>query len=487
MMFLASAQSAMIDACREYRSFMNWTIDHILSATGGQLLYGSSQDSFAGIGIDSRIISRDDLFVAIRGARYDGHQFIPAILDQGIRGVVIEAAARETVDHEALKAAQAACVMVTDTTRALGLLASFQRCSARIPVVAITGSNGKTTTRQMASGVAATRFNTLSTQGNLNNEIGLPLTLFNLTTAHQAAVLELGMNHPGEIDRLAAICRPTIGVITNVGPAHLEFLGSLEAVAQAKAELIDHIDPQGILILNADDPLVVAMAQKAGGRKVLLYGTDARSRVRAAKIRDTADGQCFNLLAADKLVEIQLQARGRFMVSNALAAAGIGMALGIDIQDIKSGLETFEQIKGRMSIIRTGNDVGLIDDTYNANPASMKAAIESLATIKGDGPGIVIVGDMLELGLQASEFHQQVGRQAAGIGPARLYACGRHAGDVVNGALEAGMDAAKIFSGSQEEIAGDLFDHLVPGTWILVKGSRGMAMERVVQKILKKA
>lgn len=466
---------------------MEWTIDHILTATDGQLFGAASQGRFAGIGIDTRTIARDHLFVAIRGERYDAHQFIPAVLNQGIRGVMIEASARDALDPNALKKAQAVCVVVPDTIRALGQLAHYQRNSAQIPVVAITGSNGKTTTREMAAEVMTTGFNTLSTLGNLNNEIGLPLTLFNLSADHQAAVLELGMNHRGEIGRLGAICSPTIGVITNVGPAHLEYLGSLEEIALAKAELIDHIDPFGTLILNADDPLVAVMAQKAGNRKILLYGSNERSHVRASKIQNTAQGQSFILHLGAKAAEIQLQALGRFMVSNALAAASVGLALGLDIQNISSGLTSFKQIKGRMSVIKTDNNVAIIDDTYNANPASMEAAIDTLAKLKGTAPGIIIVGDMLELGPRSDEFHQQVGRLAAGVGSVRLYACGQYAGDVAKGAGDAGMDAARIFCGTQDEIIRDVMDRLAAGTWILIKGSRGMAMERVAQRLLKKA
>jgi UDP-N-acetylmuramyl pentapeptide synthase len=229
------------------------------------------------------------------------------------------------------------------------------------------------------------------------------------------------------------------------------------------------------------------MTPRAGNRTVLLFGTDARAHVQATEIQDTAQGQSFKLLAGDKAVEIRLQARGRFMVSNALAAAAIGMAMGIDILDIKAGLEAFRQGKGRMSILKTDDDVAIIDDTYNANPASMKAAIETLAILKGDAPGIIIVGDMLELGPRAAEFHQQIGHQAAGIKATRLYACGQYARDVVAGALEAGMDANRIFSGTRDEIVANLMDHRTPGTWILIKGSRGMAMEHVTERILKKA
>jgi UDP-N-acetylmuramoyl-tripeptide--D-alanyl-D-alanine ligase len=350
--------------------------------------------------------------------------------------------------------------------------------------VAITGSNGKTTTRRMAAAVAATRFNILTTRGNLNNEIGVPLTLFDLARSHQAAVLELGMNHPGEIDRLGAICLPTIGLITNVGPAHLEFLGSLAGVAQAKAELIGHVDANGALILNGDDPLVAEMARKAGHRRVIFFGVNDQAHVRADAIRDAGQGTAFDLLIADQGAGIRLPARGRFMVSNALAAAAAGTALGIGIEEIKAALEAYQPLQGRMAITRFADGSAVIDDTYNANPASMQAAIETLASLKADQPGVIVVGDMLELGGEAADLHHSLGRQAAAGGVLRLYACGRHAGDVARGAVEAGMNAAMIVTGTKEEITDQVIRHLSSGTWVLVKGSRGMAMESIVRALI---
>ena len=223
---------------------MNWQLEDIVAATGGRLLYGAAPQGFRGIGIDSRTIGPGELFVAIRGTTHDGHGFVPQVAAKGVRGIVVQEQGVIPLDHGALESRGVACVAVRDTTRALGALAAFLRQRVQIPVVAITGSNGKTTTRRMTDLVMGRQFNTLATEGNLNNEIGLPLTLFRLTDDHQAAVLELGMNHPGEIDRLGAICRPTIGVITNVGPAHLEFFGSVPAIARAKAELLAHIDGQ---------------------------------------------------------------------------------------------------------------------------------------------------------------------------------------------------------------------------------------------------
>jgi UDP-N-acetylmuramoyl-tripeptide--D-alanyl-D-alanine ligase len=385
--------------------------------------------------------------------------------------------------HAHWKTRGLACISVADTTCALGALATFQRSGSDIPVVAITGSNGKTTTRQMTTQVMSRRFNTLSTLGNFNNEIGLPLTLFNLTAQHQAAVLEVGMNHPGELTRLGAICRPTIGMITNVGPGHLEFLGSLAGVARAKEELIAQIEPSGTAVLNCDDPRVAEMAQRAG-RRVLFFGTGPQADVQARSIRQTPEGVAFELILPAGAAEIYLATPGRFMVANALAAAAAGHLAGLSPEDIKAGLESFAPTKGRLKVIATPRGVHIIDDTYNANPASMAAAIDTLKSLRKDRRAFIVVGDMLELGAQSETLHRQLGASAAASGASRLYAFGPHAPAVSDGAAEAGMPVSDIFLGSKEEICADLLRHLSPGDWVLVKGSRGMAMETVVKGLV---
>lgn len=459
---------------------MRWTIDDIVQATAGRLLYGPAEATFDGVGIDSRAIAAGQLFVAIRGERHDGHAFVDQVIAGGVRGVLVAADAQ--LDHDRFRGQGAVCVAAADTTRALGALAAFQRSRADIPVVGITGSNGKTTTRQMAALVMSRRFDTLSTQGNFNNEIGLPLTLFGLSDRHGAAVLELGMNHPGELTRLGGICRPTIGVITNVGPGHLEFLGSLEGVARAKEELIGQIDPGGTAVLNRDDPLVAAMAQRTS-RRVLFYGTARSCEVRAGQIRQAPHGVAFELALPDGSVEVVLPTPGRFMVTNALAAAAAGYLAGLSAADIKTGLGSFAPTKGRLQVIATTRGVNIIDDTYNANPASMTAAFDTLAALRRGRPGIVVVGDMLELGEQSEALHRKVGELAVLSGADRLYAYGPHAGAVREGALQAGMRKAGVVVDSKESIAGDVVRHLSPGDWVLVKGSRGMAMETVVGMI----
>lgn len=460
---------------------MRWTIDQIVRATAGRLVYGPPDLAFEGIGIDSRTIAPDRLFVAIRGEHHDGHAFIDQVLAKGVKGFV----AAESALAGDRPAGDAACIAVTDTTRALGDLAAFQRNRADIPVVAITGSNGKTSTRRMTALIMQQRFNTLSAQGNFNNEIGLPLTLFDLTPEHQVAVLELGMNHPGEIARLGAICRPTIGVITTVGPAHLEFLGSLEGVARAKAELLDRIDPGGTAVLNLDDPHVKAMAP-ACSRPVLFFGTCEGAAVRARNIRDAVSGVAFDLELPGETLAVQLRTPGRFMVANALAAAAAGHLAGVSAMQIKAGLEAFRPDKGRLHVVTTAHGVNIIDDTYNANPASMAAAFETLAALRQDRPGIIVVGDMLELGSQAEALHRRTGARAAASGAARLYACGRHAEAVGQGAREAGMAPEAVFTGTKEAIVDDLLPRLAPGHWLLVKGSRGMAMETVVAAVCRR-
>ncbi|MCJ8502615.1 UDP-N-acetylmuramoyl-tripeptide--D-alanyl-D-alanine ligase [Desulfatitalea alkaliphila] len=461
---------------------MMFTLPQILQATGGRHVGGPSAGTFAGVGIDSRTIDAARLFVAIRGERHDGHDFVPAVVARGIKGVVVDEVGAARIDAAALQDAGVACVVVADTLRALGALAHHLRLRSAIPVVAITGSNGKTTTRRMTALVLSQQFNTLATQGNFNNEIGLPLTLFNLTAAHQAAVLELGMNHPGEIDRLGAICRPTVGIITTVGPCHLEFLGDLEGVARAKGELIGRIAPEGTAVLNGDDPNVAALAWDCD-RRVLFFGTAAECQVRAENIVAAEMGMAFDLALPDERVHVRLATPGRFMVSNALAAAAAGYLLGVPANRIKAGLEQFAPEKGRLQVRTTAGHVHLIDDTYNANPASMQAAIETLSTLRQGRPGIIVVGDMLELGAQAERFHFDLGRQAAASGVFRLYAHGPQAAAVRRGALAAGMAADAVMIGTKEAITEDLLQHLAPEQWVLVKGSRGMVMETVAAAI----
>lgn len=461
---------------------MDWTPDQIIKATDGRLLYGRPDAHFDGIAIDSRTIAARQLFVAIRGEKHDGHTFIEQVAAKGVRGILVNADTETTMPHDRWRAQGVTCVAVADTTAALGRLAAFQRSRAQIPVVAITGSNGKTTTRQMTTLIMARRFNTLSTEGNYNNEIGLPLTLFRLSDAHQAAVLELGMNHPGEMTRLGAICRPTIALITTIGPAHLEFLGSLEGVARAKGELMAQVLPGGIVALNADDPHVAALARQTD-RRCIFFGTEASAKIRARDIREAEQGVAFDLVLPNETIPIALKTPGRFMVTNALAAATAGHLAGLRAEEIKAGLEAFSPGKGRLHVVSSAGGGHIIDDTYNANPASMAAAIDTLTALRKAQPGIIVLGDMLELGAQAERLHRELGEKAGRSGAERLYVHGPHGPVVCQGAVQAGMEAGRIMAGTKEAIIADLLPRLTADHWVLVKGSRGMAMETVVAAI----
>ncbi|MEW6672899.1 MAG: UDP-N-acetylmuramoyl-tripeptide--D-alanyl-D-alanine ligase [Thermodesulfobacteriota bacterium] len=456
-----------------------WTTADLLSATGGDLLSGDMRQVFAGVSIDSRDIAFDNLFVAIRGQVHDGHRFIPEVVAGGVRGIIVEGSKIETLALESLKRQGVVVIAVKDTNRALGALAGFNRRRAGISVAAVTGSNGKTSTKEMTAAVVSRRYRTLATTGNLNNEIGMPLTLLKLAPLHQWAVLELGMNHPGEIRRLGEICRPDVGIITNIGRAHLEGVGSFDGVMRAKGELLETIKPGGTAVLNADDSKVMELAKETD-LAVTLFGLGDKASVRAASIRSTAVAVSFRLVLPTEEIDITLAATGRFMVYNALAAAAVGLTLGFSALEIKKGLESFKPVGGRMNIIQTRKLVSIIDDTYNANPASVQAAITALSDLKGKNRGILILGDMRELGDQSELLHSEIGMLAALTHTDRLYLTGDYAQAVRAGAVAGGIDAGAVFCGTHAEILADLNGRLAPGDWVLVKGSRAMGMEIIV-------
>lgn len=459
-----------------------WTTNEMCKATHGKLLCGSMDKGFKTISIDSRDLSPEAMFVAIKGDTHDGHDFIKGVVKGGGTGVIAEHQRAKHLLSQKWWRNDTVLLGVDDTTASLGRLAAFNRKRTHIKVAAITGSNGKTTTRKLMYGVTRQAFNTLCTKGNLNNHIGLPLTLFRLEMAHQLAVLELGMNHKGEIKNLSGICSPDIGVITNVGPAHLEGLGSMEAIAAAKGEILEKIKPGGTAVLNADDDRVRALAGKAAG-PVLFFGESGNADVRAKRIHQEMDGIFFTLVLPSETVEIKLKGQGIFLVYNALAAASVGFLLGISTNLIKKGLESFSPVKGRMNLMTTDTGIIIIDDTYNANPDSMKAAIHALCRMKKTGKQILVAGDMLELGDFSPSLHKGIGKEAAASGVDRVYATGNFSEQVVNGAGDHGMDASDLFAGTKKQILQHLTGTLEPGDIVLVKGSRGMTMEEVVNEL----
>ncbi|MCZ6781798.1 MAG: UDP-N-acetylmuramoyl-tripeptide--D-alanyl-D-alanine ligase [Proteobacteria bacterium] len=451
--------------------------------TGASLRRGAEEKPVTGVSIDSRAIASGELFVAIRGPRHDAHSFLSQALEAGAAALVVE---RGRVADDALPG-DTAVLEVDDTTAALGSLAAGHRATFRGPVVAVTGSSGKTTTKEMCASILSVRAACLKNEGNLNNEFGLPLTLLRLRPEHQSAVVELGMNHRGEIARLAAISAPTVGLVTNVGIAHIEFLGSRDEIAREKGDLFAALAEDGIAVVNRDDARVGEQARRAPGA-VLGYSTRSNAEVVARKIRFLDEGTfTFDLTTPEGEISLRVPGLGETTVINATAAAAAALAAGASLDDIRTGLGAYRNVGGRMARIALAGDVTLIDDTYNANPQSLRAALETLARLKGDGRGLAVVGDMGELGDDTEEAHRQAGRAAAELGVDFLFALGERAPLVAEAAAAAGMDGGRARAVPDHAAASRAVrDLLRPRDWVLVKGSRAMQMERVVAALTSK-
>jgi len=444
---------------------------------------GAVDGVFDSVAIDSRNIAPGELFVAIVGEVHDGHTFVSKTLEKGVKGLLVEKdKAGDLIAGEHARK-ELTIIAVNDTTRALGDLAAFNRNRFPLKVIALTGSNGKTSTRTMLTLVTEQRYETLATMGNFNNEIGLPLTLLRLEETHALAVLELGMNQPGEIKRLTEICRPDIGMITNVAPAHLEGLGSIEGVLRAKGELLEGLNTNAKAILNADDARVAGLAENAPA-EVLLFGLSDKADVRATHIQEQGHGLSFSLVVPGATIDVFLATPGRFMVSNALAAAAAGYLMDIPLPEIKIGLERFQPVDGRMHIRKLKNGINVIDDAYNANPHSVKAALDTLQQIAPQHSRVIVLGDMLELGSTSAALHHDMGRYAALAAPERLYLTGVFSENTAQGARDGGLNADHIVIGSVQEISADLITRGRSRDTILVKGSRGMRMERIVKELI---
>jgi len=457
-----------------------FSVHDLLAATDGEWLCGNRDDVFSGVSIDSRNIRKDDLFVAIIGGSHDGHSFVPEVLSKGVNGLIVDKNHKNEVLSSGRLNKNVSCIAVEDTTKALGDLALFQRKRVGVTVTAITGSSGKTTTRNMISRVVEQKYAALSTIGNYNNEIGLPLTLLRLGKGHEQAVVEIGMNHAGEITRLAKICQPDIGVITNIGHAHLEGVGSIEGVMNAKGELLAEIQPGGTAILNADDPRILKLSERRKER-ILFYGFSEKADIRGMASCVFENKTVFSIRFPESDIEVALNTCGDFNVSNALCAAAVGYSLGISNEEIRLGIEAFQPIKGRMNIVSTQSGITIIDDTYNANPDSVKCAIAAFRSLRKGSRGIFVFGDMFELGEHSQKLHQEIGEIAAESGITSLYLTGNHAETVAKGAKGKQMNEKQIFIGGADDIILQLKRNLISGDWLLVKGSRAMKMERIIE------
>lgn len=446
----------------------------LAEALGAEQVSGADGAWAGSVSTDTRTLARGAVYFALRGERFDGHDFLPQALNAGAAALVVE--------HwpEGLEAKDAAVLRVADSLLALQRLAYWYRESLDLPVVAITGSNGKTSTKEFAAAVLGQRFRVNATRGNLNNHIGLPLTVLATEANHTAAVWEMGMNHPGEIAPLCEIAKPKIGIITNIGTAHIEFLGSREGIAEEKSALARALPEDGTLILSAGCDFVEYFRQRTRAR-VLCVG-NGRGIIRAENLSGTETGTAFDLVGENSArARVHLRVSGRHMVANALLAACAGHVLGLGLEEIAVGLESAAPGSGRLRRF-TSRGVAVYDDTYNANPDSMVAALETLAEhpLRPGQSRIAILGDMAELGIHATEGHLRVGRIAAERG-ITVVAVGTLARHIAEG-VAAGQGQAEHFS-DQQSAAEWLRDHCQDGDAVLFKGSRSAAMERVMNQV----
>jgi UDP-N-acetylmuramoyl-tripeptide--D-alanyl-D-alanine ligase len=452
-----------------------FTVQDIVRATQGALVAGDLAIPVTGVAIDSRALGVGEAFFAIHGHRLDGHAFLGEATARGAACLIVHTLPDDVPANVPL-------VLVEDTTRALGRLGAWHRARFAIPVVAVTGSNGKTTTKELTAGVLATRWEVLRPERSFNNQWGLPLTLLRLTPEHQAVVLEIGTNARGEVAALAALAAPTVGVVTTVAAVHTEFLGSLDGVREEKAGLVRALAADGVAVLNADDPRVAGMAAETRAR-VVTYGRSATAHVRA--VGDAVDderGLTLTLESGGERQTVTLALAGRHNVGNALAAAAAGVALGLPLADIGRGLAGVRPIAGRC-VWKQAGDVTILDDTYNASPVSVRAALETIAAHRRGRRVIVVLGDMLELGALTDDAHREVGRQVAALPADELIGVGRAMPVAVEAAREAGLGEAWHLTTFEDTVA-RLLKRLTPGDLVLVKGSRGMRMERVVDALV---
>ncbi len=444
-----------------------------------KLLGGLGSMDIKGVSIDSRNIKEGELFIAIKGDRFDGHDFVPEAIRKGAWGALVERSALEN-KYESFGVLKN-IMPVEDTLFALQEMAYTHRKKYSIPVVGITGSNGKTTTKEMLAGIMQRKGPVLKNEGNLNNHIGVPLTLLKLDARHRVAVIEMGMSAAGEIDLLARLVSPDVGVITNVGPAHLEFLGTMDMVAEAKAEMLGNLRTGGTAVFNADDRYFETLKKKWNGR-VISFGIATRADVSASEIRQDSDFTDFTLTAGGPKVNVRLRTVGRHNIYNALAAAGAAIAAGMSLDAVKCGLDEFSPVAMR-SELKLVHGRTVLADYYNANPESVKAALETLVSLRTGVQSIAVLGDMLELGDKTEEAHREIGRTAARVGVNVLITVGALSKYILEGAHAGGMPKSRLFTAGSHAEAADLLKKCSKnGDAVLIKGSRGMKMEKILEE-----
>jgi UDP-N-acetylmuramoyl-tripeptide--D-alanyl-D-alanine ligase len=466
------------------------TAASVAAAAGGAVVAGDPRQTFDGVSIDTRTLRRGELFIAIRGERFDGVEFAAAALDAGAEGVLVPrgwSAGRSGSPGSASLSGErnsVAVIEVADTTIALQALGRAIRRESGARVVAITGSAGKTTTKEVTSELLSARYRVTRNRGNFNNHIGLPLSLIELRQRPEIAVVELGMNHAGEISTLVRIAEPEVRVWTNVGEAHLGFFASLDAIADAKAEILEAARPGDVLIANGDDPRITSRAGAFAGR-VITFGIDRAADVRASAIVDRGiEGVSARVTTPQGHADVTTPLVGRGNLANVLAAIAVALEFEVPLPDIAARVSTLHPASHRGEIVRLGNGVTVIDDSYNANPTATRRAIEVLAGSRA-ARRFAVIGEMLELGAHADDLHAEVGRAAANAALDGLIAVGGPAAHVLaDAAVRAGMAAASVrYCATSDEAAGAAAALLRAGDLLLVKGSRGIKTDRVVDRL----
>ena len=446
-------------------------LSQIAQLAGGSISSGDQTVVVNKVSTDSRTLKSSELFVALRGENFDGHNFVESAAQIGAAGAIVES----TWNGEIPK--NFALIRAKDTLQAFQDLAANYRKSLTLKVVAITGSNGKTSTKDFTAAVLAHRFRVTKTEGNFNNHVGLPRTILEATSGDEIGVWEIGMNHPGEIATLAKVAAPDVAIITNIGVAHIEFMGSREKIAEEKAALAEAVGADGAIILNADDLFTKTIASRARG-KVILAGTNSGS-IQAAEITQSGTGADFTILEGAHRCRAQLSVPGLHMVQNALLAVAAGRAFGLSLEECAAELAAAPLTRARSQIKDIGG-VQFLDDSYNANPDSMKAALRTLVELDADGKRIAVLGEMRELGDQSERGHREVGETAAVLKIDQLIAIGDIAAAIADAAGQAGLRKTTIVKSTSEaaEVLGEI---AAPGDLVLIKGSRAARTEEVIE------
>jgi len=451
-------------------------VEECLKAIDGELISGISEKVFRGVSIDSRTLKKDELFICIRGDRFDGHDFIEEAKNKKAAAVVLSDSGNEALKREEIPV----IVRVDDTLEALQELARFHRRKMSVRVVGITGTNGKSTTKEMTAAITEKKFKTVKTKGNLNNHIGLPLSIFHISKNDEVAIVEMGMSASGEIKRLAEIAQPQIAVLTNITEGHMVELRTLKDVQAAKGELYESLDDQGIAIVNADDPLVLELAKYVRG-KVVTYGINNKADVKVEGIRSMGkQGFNLNVHFYKEKIPVFLPFLGECNIYNALAAMATGCSLGMAPKDIQDGLRYAKLLPSRYEIVEYEGMI-IINDSYNANPRSMQEALKTLTGYQCEGRRFFVVGDMLELGDLAESAHMKLGVDVARSSIDYLVSVGSLSTGVVESAVASGMNKKYTATALDHKCAVSfLKKYARPGDCLLVKGSRGSRMEKVV-------